>query len=81
MGNCFNKKKYDIENHINTNIKQFEGLYINNKKEGYCIEYNINGEKIFEGQFINNKKNGLGIILNNNVKIFEGYWKNDIING
>ena len=47
MGNCFYKKKYSVENHTNSNIKQFEGVYLNDIKEGYCIEYNITGEKIW----------------------------------
>ena len=59
MGFCISKQTYDIEKFENTNIKRFEGSYINEKKNGYCIEFSIEGKKIYEGQFLNNLKTGL----------------------
>jgi len=39
MGKCLSKKEFNTENFKNTSVKQYEGSYINNNKNGFCIEY------------------------------------------
>ena len=45
------------------NTLLFFGEFINGKKSGYGIEYDLyyDNKIIFEGNFLNNKKHGLGI--------------------
>ena len=50
---------------------EYEGEYLNMKKNGRGKEYN-NNNVIFEGEFSNNKRHGQGKEYENNKLIFEG---------
>jgi antitoxin component YwqK of YwqJK toxin-antitoxin module len=69
MGICIAKQTYENENFTNSNVKQFEGTYINKQKNGYCIEFSKEGDIIYEGQWINNTKEGLGKLYHNKILI------------
>ncbi len=57
---------------------QYEGEFLNGKRNGKGKEYNKNGILIYEGEFLNGKINGKGKEYNHNKKlIFEG----EFING
>ena len=57
--------------------KNFEGEYLNGKKNGKGKEYD-NHILIFEGEYLNGKKNGKGKEYNcDNTIIFEGDYFND----
>ena len=45
---------------LSTNIKIFEGEYLNGKKHGKGKEYNNKGKIKFEGEYLNGEKNGKG---------------------
>ena len=56
-----------IEYDLYTDKKIFEGEYLNNKKNGYGIEFYENGQKKFEGVYKNGYKiYGKGFDINNN---------------
>ena len=42
MGICTSKYIYYSEKFENTDIIKYEGSYIDNKKNGYCIEFSKN---------------------------------------
>ena len=67
-------KKYDIIN----DYLEFEGEYLNGKRNGKGKEYNSKGKLKFEGEYLNGKRNGKGkeYYLNGRL-MFEG----DYING
>ena len=47
-----------------------EGIYKDDKKNGWGIMYYLNDKKRFEGEYKNDKKNGFGIFydnINNNI--------------
>ena len=57
-------KKYDIIN----DYLEFEGEYLNGKRNGKGKEYYLNGRLMFEGEYINGLKwNGKGYDIHNNI--------------
>ena len=61
---CYSSKEYNIEYFENSSKKKYEGSMLFNKKNGFGIEYSLNGKKIYEGLFKDNKKEGNGIYYN-----------------
>ncbi len=59
---------------------EFEGQYIEDKKEGKGKLILPNGD-VYEGQFKNDSINGYGEIYNKNGEIYKGMWKNNCRNG
>ena len=62
------------ETYIKTNQLLFKGQYLNGKRHGNGIEYNIKGKKIYEGNYINGERSGKGKEYSsiNNKLIYEG---------
>ena len=81
----FLNRKIDFEI-INGNVKgkvyygngklEFEGEYLNGKKNGKGKEYFDNGKLRFEGYYLNGKRNGKGKEYSNGKLIFEGEYLN-----
>ena len=68
-------KKYDASNDI-----EFEGEYLNGRKNGKCKEYFL-GYLAFVGIYKSGKRNGKGKEYNEGNLIFEGEYKNGKRNG
>ena len=45
MGFCVSKQEYHIEKYEDSDLIKYEGLYINNKKNGYGIEFSKDQKK------------------------------------
>ena len=57
---------------------EFEGEYLNGKRNGIGKEYNFEGQLMYEGEYLNNKKwNGKGKEYNDDELIFEGKYKTE----
>ena len=61
-------------------IKKYEGNFVNNNKEGFGICYYKNGT-LYSGEWKNNKYDGNGTFYKKNGKFIEGKWKNGKKNG
>ena len=44
MGLCYSKKTFINQNHPNTNIKYYDGWILDNQKNGFGIEYTLEGK-------------------------------------
>ena len=41
-------------------VIEFEGTYLNGKRNGKGKEYDINGILVFDGEYLNDERNGKG---------------------
>ena len=57
-------------------MKEFEGTYLNGKRNGKGKEYDINGILVFDGEYLNDERNGKGEEYDGNKLIFEGEYLN-----
>ena len=77
------EKEMEKENNLIVNGKlEFEGEYLNGKRNGKGKEYFYIGDLEFEGEYLNGKKHGKGKEYYDNGKLeFEGEYLNGEING
>jgi len=81
-GEYLNGEKWNgkIKDYHNNGKLEFEGEYLNGKRNGLGKEYNYDGKLQFEGIYLNGKKNGKGKEFYNNGQLkLEGEYKNDIV--
>jgi len=79
--------KFILKNNISGNVKEYfvygdcieyEGEYLNGKRNGKGKEYDFNGKLIFEGEYLNGQRNGKGKeYYANGILAFEGEFLND----
>ena len=62
------QKNFINQNHPNTNIKYYEGSILNGKN-GFGIEYTLEGHKLYEGQWVDNHKSGDGTLFDENEEL------------
>lgn len=66
--------------HINENKAVAEGIFVNDKMNGFGKYTHENGD-IFEGMFVNDKANGYGTYLTKNGSKYSGNWADDVQHG
>ena len=71
------KKNLGKEIDIKTNKILFKGQYLNGKRHGNGIEYNLKGKKIYDGNYNNGERSGKGKEYGeiNNKLIYEGEFR------
>ena len=75
-GKLFSKDYNDIS-HLD-----YEGYFVNEKKEGKGIQYYLTGEKYYEGNFKNNEISGYGVkYYKNGAKRIEGMFSKNECDG
>ena len=48
MGYCISKYSYNEQKYDNSDMKYYEGSFLNDKKSGIGIEFSLSGKKIYE---------------------------------
>lgn len=72
---------WDVGQNDFIKYKEYEGNFKNDKREGFGVEYNLDGEKVYEGYWSDDKYNGKGKYYSHGILYYNGAWLNGIPHG
>lgn len=72
---------WDVSQNDFVEYKEYEGEFKYDKKDGFGVEYNLDGEKVYEGNWKDDKYNGKGKYYSDGRLYYKGSWLNGIPHG